>query len=411
MDVENANREAMARVLSAEPFLEDLRPAIEVVPGMRPDLIIHAGPPIAWEGMSSLTRGAIMGSALYEGLVKDPAEVPAAIKEGRIRLGATHEYACVGPMAGPISASRAVYVVRNRHGNNVAYSTPHEGMGKVIAYGAHTEEIVEKQRWVGTVLQPIFSQAIRDLGGIDLRAHIAEALLRGDEMHSRNKAATSLLLERLVIPLLNSPFARKDVADCVAYFSENDMSFVTLAMAASKATLDAAAGVPGSTLVTAYARNGATVGIRVSGTGNRWFVAPAPRIKAHYFPGFSDADACPDIGDSVITECAGLGAFAVAASPTIAQLQGRTVREVIETTLQMYEITMAEHPIYRIPFLDFRGTPVGIDVRKVVRTGILPIGNTSTAHREAGRGIIGAGVVQMPMECFRQALLALGSQG
>lgn len=400
----------MARLLSAEPFLEDVRPAIEVVPGMRSNLILHAGPPIAFDDMSSLTKGAVIASALFEGLVKDASEVPAAIKEGRIELGANHDHGCVGSMAGPTSASRAVYVVRNRKGKNVAQAFVHEGQGEVMAYGAYSDKIIETQRWVAKVVQPILGQAIRDAGCIDLRAHIAEALLRGDELHSRNKAATSMLLEQLAVPLLKSPSPRNDVAETVAYLSHNHMSFATLAMAACKASLDAAAGVPGSTLVTAYARNGATVGLKMSGLPGKWFTTKAPIIKAHYFPGFSDADACPDIGDSVITECGGLGQFAVAASPVTAQMLGRSVREVNDTMLRMYEITLAEHPIYRIPSLDFRGSPIGIDVQKVVRTGVLPICNTSTANRKPGGGIIGVGVVEMQMECFRQALAELSSQ-
>ena len=407
MDIEAANKEAMGRILNAEPFLEDVRPAIEVVPGMHPNLIIHAGPLIAWEEMSGPTQGAIIGSALYERLVKEPAEVPAAIREGRIRLEVNHDHACVGPMAGPISASRSVYVVRNRHWGNLAYAPIHEGLGRVLSFGAHTEDVLKTLRWIARVHQPILRQAIQDLGGIDLRAHIAEALLRGDEVHNRNKAATSMFIEHLAPVLLRSPWPREDVEASLAFLTGNTQTFATLAMAACKATLDAASGIPATTVVTAYARNGSTVGLRVSGTADRWFVATAPRIKTLYFPGFSDADACPDLGDSAIVECGGLGGFVLAASPAMFQLQGRTARDAINTTLQMYEITLAEHPVYRIPFFDFRGAPIGIDVRKVIRTGILPSCNTATAHREAGRGMIGAGVVQMPMACFQQALAAL----
>lgn len=410
MDVEAANKEAMTRLLAAQPFLEDVRPAIEVVPGMRRNLILHAGPPIAFEDMSTLTKGAVTASALFEGLVKDPSEVPAAIRDGRIELGANHDHGCVGSMAGPTSASRAVYVVRNRNGGNQAQAFVHEGQGEVMAYGAYSTKVIEIQRWVAKVLQPIFSQALRDLGGIDLRAHIAEALARGDELHSRNSAATSLLLERLAVPLLKSSFPRGDVAQTVAYYSQNQMSFATLAMAACKASLDAAAGVQGSTLVTAYARNGATVGLKVSGLGGKWFTTKAPLIKAHYFSGFSDADACPDIGDSVVTECGGLGQFAVAASPMTAHMLGRSVQEANDTMLRMYDITLAEHPVYRIPSMKFRGTPVGIDVRKVVKSGILPICNTSTANRRPGAGIIGVGVIEMQLDCFRQALSAISAR-
>ena len=408
MNIEAANQEAMSRIINAEPFLEDFRPAIEVVPGMHPNLITHAGPPISWEEMSGPTRGAITGAALYEGLVKDFAQVPAAIREGQVQLGANHDHACVGPMAGPITASTPVYVVRNRHRGNVAYASISEGLGKVLAMGAYTGDVLERLRWVKHVHQPILRRVVQDLGGIDLRAHIAEALVRGDEVHNRNKAATSMLVERLAPAFLRSPSQTEDMLACIAFLSENTQTFVTLAMAACKATLDAASGIPGSTVVTAYSRNGATVGLRVSGLGNRWFIAPAPPIKSKYFPGFSDADACPDLGDSAIVECGGLGAFVLAASPAMTQLLGGTAQDAVNTTLQMYEITLAEHPVYRIPSLDFRGAPVGIDVRKVIRTGILPSCNTATAHREAGRGMIGAGMVQMPMICFRQALAAIG---
>ena len=76
----------------------------------------------------------------------------------------------------------------------------------------------------------------------------------------------------------------------------------------------------------------------------------------------------------------------------------------------MYEITATEHKYFTIPVLDFRGTPTGVDIRKVVELGITPRINTGIAHKDAGIGQVGAGLVRPPMSVFEEALIAYAEQ-
>ena len=230
----------------------------------------------------------------------------------------------------------------------------------------------------------------------------------GDEGHNRNKAG-SLLFTRLLAPAVVRAAGGGDAeaaADVLAFLGENALSVLNPVMAACKAMADAAHGIEGSTLVTAMARNGTDFGIRVSGLGDAWFTAPAAVPEGLYFSGFSGIDANPDIGDSTITETAGIGGFAMAAAPAIVTFVSGTPRDALDATLEMYEITAAEHPHFTIPALDFRGTPTGIDLRRVMELGITPRINTGIAHREAGIGQIGAGLVRPSLEVFEAALLA-----
>jgi hypothetical protein len=128
-----------------------------------------------------------------------------------------------------------------------------------------------------------------------------------------------------------------------------------------------------------------------------------------FFPGFRQEDANPDLGDSAICETAGFGGSSLAASPALVQLVGGTVSEAIAYSRQMHDITVARNPGLSLPALDFAGAPCGIDIRKVVDTGIRPVLTTGIAHRQAGVGQIGAGIVRAPMTCFTQAVMALAA--
>jgi hypothetical protein len=406
-EVDAANRAALDRLLAAEPVLVDVRPAIEVVPGMTRDTVLHAGPPIAWEAMSGPLRGAVAGALMYEGMAatKDDAERLAV--SGAIRFDPCHHHAAVGPMAGVMTASMPVFVVENRAAGHRAYSTINEGLGKVLRYGAYAPEVLDRLQWFRDSLGPALGEAIRHAGGVDLRALIGQAVQMGDECHNRNRAASALLIKALAPALaaLDRPAAER--ARILSFAAGNEHFFLNVSMAACKAALDAAHGVPRSTLVTAMARNGTEFGIRVSGLGDRWFTGPAQTPRGLFFPGFGPADANPDIGDSAITETAGLGGFAMAGAPAVVQFVGGTPADALRFTRLMYEITLGESAAYRLPTLDFRGTPTGIDVRLVAETGVLPQINTGMAHREAGIGQIGAGLVNPPRACFDQALASL----
>ncbi len=409
-EVDAANETALERLLNAHPFLIDVRPAIEVVPGMRRDLILHAGPPIEWARMSGPLRGAVIGALLYEGRAASPEEAEALASSGRVGFEPCHHHAAVGPMAGVTTASMPVFVIENRAHGNRAYSNLNEGLGKVLRYGAFAPEVIERLGWFRDVLGSALGVAVRETGGIDVRALIAQALQMGDECHNRNRAASALLIKALAPALAGLALPAVERTRILAFAGGNEHFFLNVGMAAAKAACDAAHGVPGSTLVTTMARNGTDFGIRVSGLGERWFTAPAGTPVGLYFSGFGADDANPDIGDSAITETSGIGGFAMAGAPAIVQFVGGTPADALRYTELMYEITLAESEAYRIPVLGFRGTPTGIDVRLVMQTGVMPQINTGIAHRRPGIGQIGAGLVKPPRACFEAALHALAEQ-
>jgi len=410
MDIEQANQTAVERMMSARPMLTGVATARDVIPDMKDNLLLHAGPPIEWERMSGPLRGAVIGALLFEGLAKDEKQAIGMAEAGEVEFAPCHHHATVGPMAGVTSASMAVYVLENvTHGNN-AYSNLNEGYGKVLRYGAYSEEVLDKLRWMNDVMGPLLAEALAESEGLDIRALLAEALHMGDEGHNRNKAG-SLLYLKLLSPLIAKIAKDSAVeAEVLAFLGDNALSVLNPVMAACKAMVDAAHGVEGSTIVTVMARNGTDFGIRVSGLGDTWFTAPAQIPDGLYFPGFTSEDANADIGDSTITETAGIGGFAMAAAPAIVSFVSGTPQDALNATLEMYEITAAEHTQFTIPPLDFRGTPTGIDIRKVVELGVTPRVNTGIAHKEPGIGQVGAGLVRPPKEIFEQALLAYAQQ-
>ncbi len=406
MDIDQANQTAVERMMEARPMLTGVARAREVIPGMRDNLVLHAGPPIEWERMSGPLRGAIIGALLFEGLAKDKSGAIAMAEKGEVEFEPCHHHSTVGPMAGVTTASMEVYVLENiTHGNH-AFSNLNEGYGKVLRYGAYSDEVLQRLRWMNDVMAPLLREALESGEGLDLRALLAEALHMGDEGHNRNKAGSLLFLKQLaprIAAVAGDPAVEREV---LQFIGDNALSVLNPVMAACKAMADAAHGVEGSTIVTAMARNGTDFGIRVSGLGEDWFTAPADVPDGLYFPGYDSGDANADIGDSTITETAGIGGFAMAAAPAIVTFVSGTPQDALNATLEMYEITAAEHKHFTIPPLDFRGSPTGIDLRKVIELGIAPRVNTGIAHREPGVGQIGAGLVRPPMEIFERALVA-----
>jgi hypothetical protein len=350
-----------------------------------------------------------MGALVYEGLARDPEEAARVAAAGSVTFAPCHHHQAVGPMAGVVTASMPVLVVENTAFGNRAFATLNEGLGKVLRYGAFGPEVIERLAWMRDVLAPTLAEALERLGPLDLGNIIAQALQMGDEVHNRNRAATSLLIRALAPQLVRSRRSADEVERVLRFLDGNDHFFLNLSMAASKASIDPAAGIEHSSVVTTMARNGTDFGVRISAMPDRWFVAPSPMVEGLYLPGFTAADAAPDIGDSVITETTGLGGFAMAAAPAIVQFVGGSAADAIRFTRQMYGITVAEHPRYKIPALDFRGTATGIDLVKVVETGIVPVVNTGIAHKQPGVGMVGAGLVKPPMACFHEALVAFAN--
>lgn len=406
MDIENANQTALNNLMEARPILKGVATAGDVIPGMRANLLLHAGPPIEWARMSGPLRGAMIGAMLFEGLAKTEAEAVALAERGEVQFEPCHEHATVGPMAGVTSASMKVYVVENVTHGNQAFSNLNEGYGKVLRYGAYSEDVLKKLRWMNETLGPAIGEALTAGNGIDLRALIAEALHMGDEGHNRNKAGSLLYLKQLAPLLAKTMKDSAALADVLQFIGDNALSVLNPVMAACKAMTDAAHGIEGSTIVTTMARNGTDFGIRVSGLPGQWFTAPAEIPVGLFFSGFSQADANPDIGDSAITETAGIGGFAMATAPAIVTFVGGTPKDAFNATLEMYEITAGEHKHFSMPALEFRGTPTGIDIRKVVELGIAPRINTGIAHKNPGVGQVGAGLVRPPLAIFEQAILA-----
>ena len=407
IDIDQANQTAVERMMSARPMLTGVATARDVIPGMKDNLLLHAGPPIEWARMSGPLRGALVGAMLFEGLAANETEATSMAENGEVEFDSCHHHGAVGPMAGVISASMKVYVVENVEHGNKSFSNLNEGYGKVLRYGAYSDDVLKKLRWMNDVLGSALADALANSNGIDLRALMAEALHMGDEGHNRNKAG-SLIYLKLIAPLIAKVVKDDAVeSEVLQFIGDNALSVLNPVMAACKAMTDAAHGVDGSTIVTTMARNGTDFGIRVSGLGEKqWFTAPAEIPVGLFFSGFTQDDANPDIGDSAITETAGIGGFAMATAPAIVTFVGGTPKDAINATLEMYEITFAESKFFTMPALDFRGTPTGIDLRKVVELGITPRINTGIAHKNAGVGQVGAGLVRPPLKIFEDALLA-----
>ena len=404
-----ASAESVRRLTTARPHWVDIRPAAEVL-GLGPREFLHAGPPVTWADACGPLRGALAGAMVYEGLAANVEEAERLAASGGISLAPCHSRGAVGPMAGVVSASMPVSVLEDEEHGGRAYCTLNEGLGKVLRYGAYSPEVIDRLRWIQDVLGPLLAQMLHRHGPIDVRSLIAQALQMGDECHNRNRAATSLLLREITPDLLESGASVTDAAAVFRFIAGNDHFFLNLSMPAGKAAADAGRDIPGSAMVVAMARNGTEFGVQVSGTGDEWFTAPAPVVEGLFLSGFGPQDANPDIGDSTITETTGIGGFAMAAAPAIVRFVGGDVSDALRNTLQMYEITLAEHPMYQVPVLGFRGTPCGIDATLVVRTGIVPVVNTGIAGREPGVGQVGAGLVTPPMSVFADAVRALANR-
>lgn len=411
LDIDKANQTAVDRMISARPILTRMATARDVIPGMQDNLILHSGPPIQWERMSGPMRGAVIGGMIFEGLATDEDSAVGMINSREIQFAPCHEHYTVGPMAGVTTASMKVYEIENITHGNKAFSNLNEGYGKVLRYGAYNDDVIAKLRWMNDVVGPILEDALAmSKEGLDIRALLSETLHMGDEGHNRNKAGSIIFTARLA-PTIAQVVKDKDTAyKTIQFLGDNALSVLNPVMAACKSMADAGHDVEDSTMMTAMARNGTDLGIRVSGLGKRWFTGPVGQPDGLYFPGFAPEDASGDIGDSTITETAGIGGFAMAAAPAIVSFVSGTPQDAINATMEMYEITVAEHQHFTIPALDFRGTPVGVDIRKVVELGITPRINTGIAHKDAGVGQIGAGLVRPPMSVFEEALTAYAEQ-
>jgi hypothetical protein len=409
--VEQANQRAYTAYLEAQPILVGVARAGEALPGFAGRMLLHAGPPIAFDRMNGPMQGAVAGALVFEGLAKNLDEATRLAASGAITFAPCNERQCVGSMAGVTSASMFMHVVQNKTHGNFAYTNLSEQMAKILRMGANDATVIARLEWMRDVLGPILAGAMRSAGEIDLRLLLSQALHMGDECHNRNSAGTTLLVQALAPHILEADFPTPQKRQVFDFIASSDYFSGPTWMALAKCALDAAHGIAHSTVVTTMCRNGVEFGIRVSGlAGNSWFTGPAQPVIGPMFAGYKPEDSGLDIGDSAITETYGLGGFAMACAPAVVGLIGGTADDAVRYTHEMAEITTDLNPNVTIPLLGFRGIATGIDVRKVVESNVLPIINTGIAHKQAGIGQVGAGLVRPPLACFTAALHALGER-
>ncbi len=408
--IKTANATAIERMHSAEPVLIDVRLAADVIEGLQDHKILHAGPPIEWQNMCGPMQGAIAGAIVLEGWAKNLDAAFKLADSDKITFEPNHHHNAVGPMTGIVTQSMPLMVVENKTFGNESYCAINEGLGKVMRFGGNDESVLDRLRWLESTLGPLLADTLLACDGIGLKNIISRGLSMGDEMHQRNVACTSLLL-REIAPTMARVGEPDTVSEALAFIAGNDQFFLNVAMAMGKAIMDPVRDIEGSSVVTAMCRNGTEFGIRVSGCGDQWFTAPVEMPRGLYFPGFTEKDANPDMGDSTIVETIGLGGFAMAASPAVAGFVGAGgAADAVTYTNQMSEITCTRNPEWTIPAIDFAGVPSGIDICKVMHSGMTPTINTGIAHREPGIGQVGAGVVNAPLGCFEQACIALSER-
>lgn len=407
-DIDQANERAVQLIFSADPVLVDVRPAADVIPGMDQRTVLTSGAPLSWDHYIGGQRDAVIGGVLFEGLASDPQAADRRIRAGEIRVAGCQDFGFVGSLAGVCTASMPVLVVEDRVSGNRAYCTLFEGASPAkLNYGVYNSATRENLRFLETVVGPLMGEAIRSCDGVSLRPLIRRALHMGDELHSRNTAATLLFTRDILLPLLSlASRGRNRVHELARYLSTSDYFFLRLSMAAAKVTADRVRDIRGSTVVSAMVFSCCEFAIRVAGLGDQWFRGLLPRMETgRLFDGHSEDEICFMGGESPMTEVIGLGAFAQAGAFALQSYQGGTPQRMVETNLEMYQITVAEHSEFKLPFLEYRGTPVGIDIRRVVQTGITPVMDIGIAG--TGGGQIGAGCFRAPMQPFETALSAL----
>lgn len=410
--IEAANAEALRRITASDAILVDLVPAAEALPALGENDILHAGPPLAgWDKACGALRGAIIATLLHEARAPTAEAAEALARSGELQLLPASDLGVMATYGGVITRQTNLLVVENRTGGTQAFAGLNEGRGKALRYGSYDDDTLARYGWLEGPFAAALRAAIRAAGGIDLFHVLTQALHMGDDGHSRQKAASALFANAIAPHVAATSTDSAFAARVLTFLAENEIFHLSLTMAASKAAMLWAEDIPGSTVVTALAANGDEWGIKVSGTGAMWFTAPVPILSGHYFEGFSAADASPVIGDSEIAETFGLGAFAMSGAPALARYVGGTPEAAAAMAAEMYEITLAEHTRFKIPALNYRGTPLGIDIRRVLARGIEPIFNSGIAHRTAGVGQIGAGFGRVPLACFERAWAAFQSGG
>lgn len=411
-NIDEANRAVINKIVASSPVLLDVVPAKSVIKELNNRTLLHAGPPIKWENMPSPVQGSCIGAALFEGWAEDEEAALELLSNGKIELIPCHHVNAVGPMGGITSGNMPVFVVEDTTEGTRAYCALNEGIGKVLRFGAYSQEVIDRLHWIADVLGPTLGMALREMeNGLSLNPIIAKSIAMGDEFHQRNIAASLVFLKEMSPTIITLDIDGKEKKDVVKFLADTDQFFLNIMMAAAKAVMDSARTIKEGTVVTAMCRNGENFGIRISGMGDQWFTAPVNTPQGLYFTGYTGEDANPDIGDSSITETFGVGGMAMIAAPAVTRFVGSGgFADALNTSNEMLEICIDQNPNFIVPTWDFQGICLGIDARKVVETGITPVINTGIANKIAGMGQIGAGTVHPPLACFEKAIEAYAAK-
>ena len=404
------NTIAYEHMIASHPWLIGVKRAADVVPGMRANLILHASPPTTWARMGDGMRGGMIGAALFEGLARTPEEVIEKAEAGEIAFDAAQNHDALTGGVGSITASTPVMVIEDRYNGNRATHFLMEGLGRTLVSGAWGDEVFERLRWFRDSFGPMLDRAIAALGGIDAREIIAEALTRGDELHNRNRAATSMLQNLIALGMVECNVPAAEQKRALNFIGGNPQFFVGVVLPAAALMMRAATNIPGCSIVTRIGANGQDCALQLSGLDGRWFTAPGDTPTGVLLPGFAIDDVAPGCGDSLVVECAGLGASVLPAAPAFAPMIGASLDDGMRFARNAYALTVGEHPYYKVPALGFRGIPIGLDARRVVRTGVRPVIDIMMGHRKPGVGMVGMGIVSPPMQCFEDAVNALDNK-
>lgn len=407
-EIDAANGDVIEQMRTSQPFLVDVVPAKSVIEILNEKVLLHAGPPIEYKDMTGPMQGSCIGAILFEGWAEDEEGARALLEKGEVKFSPCHHVNAVGPMGGITSGNMPVLVVKNKLDGSTAYCTMNEGIGKVLRFGAYSEEVVNRLKWMRDVLGPVLAKALKKKeDGLNINVLVAKAITMGDEFHQRNIAASLIFLKEITPLIVELDIDEKEKYSVIKFLADTDQFFLNIMMAASKSIVECARKITIGTVVTTMTRNGKNFGIRISGMGDEWFTAPVNTPNGLYFTGYSENDANPDIGDSAITETVGVGAMAMIAAPGVTRFVGAGgFDDALRVSNEMDTICISNNSNWSIPTWDFKGTTLGIDIRKVVATGVTPLINTGIAHKKPGVGQIGAGTVRAPLACFEKALIA-----
>ena len=403
--IDAANAEVLRRLDQGVPLLTGLTTVAAAAPDLPERTLLHCGPPIAYADAPDPLRRSMRAAAVAEGWASGLAHADGLLARGDIGLSPANTHRVVVPMATALGAGAPVYVLQNQAGGTEAYAPISQGPGEVAWFGCASGASIARLVFLRDVAAPVIREILDRAGPLDVLALAAQAVTMGDDVHVRTQAATNLLI-REWLPHLTGVGGPDGVA-FARFMAGNHLFFLTLAMAAARSLTEWAAQVQDSSIVTTMTRNGTTFGIALAGS-DRWFLDEAPEVgHALYYPGQGPETSARDIGDSAVLELSGLGAAAAAGSPAVAQLLGGQMREAAGLTGRLAAVCAGRSSRFKIPALDNTGTPLGVDVRKVVELGTTPAVTTGILHRSAGTGQVGAGVAEAPLGCFAGALADL----